>query len=124
MAGAYAPYSGFLVGAALRDGTGRVWTGANVENASYGLTVCAERVALLTAVAAGVRAFTAIAVSGSVDPCPPCGACRQVLYEFSPDLTVILSGAAGPEVHPLRSLLPLGFGPGQLTALSQALTES
>ncbi len=116
MAGAYAPYSRFHVGAALYDAEGRIWTGANVENASYGLTICAERVAVFTAVAAGSRAFTAIAVTGTTDPCPPCGACRQVLYEFAPNLTVILATPSGPRSVALRELLPLGFGPEKLVS--------
>lgn len=113
---AYAPYSGFPVGAALLSKGGRVFTGCNVENASYGLTVCAERVALFNAVSAGVREFAAIAVACGEAPCAPCGACRQVLYEFAPDLTVLLADGEGRrwETMPLSALLPKGFGPADL----------
>src|SRR5688572_5475496 len=88
---AYAPYSRFPVGAALLAVDGRVFTGCNVENASYGLANCAERVAIGKAVSEGARRFTAIAVVGPEDdvPCAPCGACRQVLYEFGHDMAVI-----------------------------------
>lgn len=113
---AYAPYSGFPVGAALLAQGGRVFTGCNVENASYGLTVCAERVALFKAVSEGVREFEAIAVACGEAPCSPCGACRQVLYEFAPDLKVILADGEGRrwETTSLSSLLPKGFGPADL----------
>ncbi|HEU68206.1 MAG TPA: cytidine deaminase [Candidatus Acetothermia bacterium] len=113
---AYAPYSGFRVGAALLSKGGRVFTGCNVENASYGLTVCAERVALFRAVSEGVREFEAIAVACGDSPCSPCGACRQALYEFAPDLTVILADGEGRrwEVVSLSDLLPQGFGPADL----------
>src|SRR5690349_1402627 len=86
---AHAPYSKFKVGAALLDSSGRVFTGCNVENASYGLTVCAERVALWKAVSGGERKFVALAVVADGErPPSPCGACRQVLWEFSEDLEV------------------------------------
>lgn len=113
---AYAPYSGFKVGAALLSRDGRVFTGCNVENASYGLTVCAERVALFKAVSEGAREFEAIAIACGKGPCAPCGACRQVLFEFAPDLTVIMTDAEGKEVRVTRlsELLPEGFGPGSL----------
>jgi len=113
---AYAPYSGFKVGAALLSRDGRVFTGCNVENASYGLTVCAERVALFKAISEGAREFEAIAIACGKVPCAPCGACRQVLFEFAPDLLVIMADAQGREVRraKLSELLPQGFGPKSL----------
>jgi cytidine deaminase len=109
---AYAPYSGFPVGAALLATDGRVYTGVNVENASYGLSTCAERTAVVRAMAEGARAFEAIAVVGPDDglPCPPCGSCRQILHEIAPDLLVITSTETGePGVAYLRNLLPFAF---------------
>ncbi|MDQ7794091.1 MAG: cytidine deaminase [bacterium] len=106
---AYAPYSGFAVGAALLAADGSVFTGANVENASYGLTLCAERVALAGAVAAGKREFAALAVvaEGST---VPCGACLQSLAEFAPSLPVILAEPGGPpRALELAHLLPKPF---------------
>jgi cytidine deaminase len=108
---AYAPYSGFRVGAAVLAGGG-VHVGCNVENASYGLTVCAERAAVAAAVAAGARRVDAIAVaSGTREPTPPCGACLQTLAEVSgPRLLVVLLGARGARVETtLGALLPRGF---------------
>lgn len=116
---AYAPYSGFRVGAALLVADGRVFTGANVENAAYAPTICAERVALPQAVVGGARDLLAIAVVGDGEgPCTPCGVCRQVLYEFAPDLVVLAAGAEGdPARYVLsRDLLPHGFGPARLRA--------
>ena len=108
---AYAPYSRFAVGAALRARSGRVYRGANVENASLSLSVCAERAAVFTAVNAGEREFDAIAiVTRAEEPTPPCGACRQVLLEFAPDLTLHLAGREGQsQSHTLAELLPLPF---------------
>jgi cytidine deaminase len=115
---AYAPYSRFPVGAAIQTAAGTVYRGCNVENASYGLTICAERVAVMTAVAAGERQVVAVAIDGgdADKPAPPCGACRQVLHEFGPDMQVILPGVgeAALEVLPLRAFLPRGFGPQDL----------
>jgi homotetrameric cytidine deaminase len=120
----YAPYSGFRVGAAVRTAGGKVFRGVNVESASYGLTTCAERVAIQTAVAAGERSFVAVAIDAdTLAPTPPCGACRQVLAEFG-DLEVLLAERRSPEAkqvdnpghrrHRLSELLPLSFGPRDL----------
>ena len=107
---AYAPYSHFLVGAALRAIDGRVFSGCNVENASFGLTMCAERVALGAAIAAGVRVFSAIAIAGPAErSAVPCGACRQVLAEFGLGLRVIYLRDAGITVTTLGELLPETF---------------
>jgi cytidine deaminase len=119
---AYAPYSNFQVGAALLTEDGTVVTGANVENASYGLSICAERVAVTAAVAAGQRRFTAIAVAvNGAEPASPCGACRQVLYEFpaGPDLQVVCAGDQGAlvEITTLGALLPGAFSPARLGIL-------
>lgn len=108
---AYAPYSQLKVGVALLTDRGDVIAGCNVENASYGLTMCAERAAVGTAVSRGSRSFVAIAiVSSRAGPCTPCGACRQVLAEFSDDLEVILERPDGTTWHlPLGGLLPHHF---------------
>lgn len=105
---AYAPYSKFAVGAALLTQDGPVFTGCNVENLSFGLTMCAERVAIGSAVAAGFRDFQCIAiVSNSSEPVSPCGACRQVLAEFSPHLRVLSATTQGKHVLlSLADLLP------------------
>jgi cytidine deaminase len=109
---AYAPYSNFLVGAAILAG-GRIFVGCNVENASYGESICAEQNAATTAVAEGERRFDAVAVVGSAgDPTPPCGACRQVLVEFGRDMPVIVETPDGKRVHwTMRQILPHAFGP-------------
>lgn len=116
--GAYAPYSGFHVGAAVLcdDEEGTVYTGCNVENASYPCGICAERVAVSKAVSEGKRRFRCIAiVGGSAEKCTPCGMCRQFLYEFAPDMTVLCGNKDGEydEVK-LSELLPRGFGPDSL----------
>lgn len=115
---AYAPYSGFPVGAALLSTEGEVFTGCNVENASYSLTQCAERVAMGRAIADGVRGFRAVAVVGpdAAASCPPCGSCRQVLWEFGEELLVVTPGAdrGSFRIFPIRELLPGAFGGGHL----------
>jgi len=114
---AYCPYSHFPVGAALLCADGAVFTGCNVENAAYGCAICAERTALVKAVSEGRReGFTRLAVAGRGDDyCWPCGACRQMLYEFAPDLTLLVARGDGDfVVLPLAELLPHGFGPKHL----------
>jgi cytidine deaminase len=113
---AYAPYSNFAVGAALVTDDGRHFGGANVENASYGVSICAERVAAATAVAAGAPGILAVAVFGSESTAtPPCGACRQFLYEFNPEMTVVSEGSNGERKEwRLSELLLDGFGPQDL----------
>ena len=113
----YVPYSGFPVGAALLCADGTVFTGCNVENAAYGSTICAERTALVKAVSEGRRDdFVKLAVVGnSKDYCWPCGACRQMLYEFAPNLTLLVArGDHAFVTLPLYELLPHGFGPKDL----------
>jgi cytidine deaminase len=113
---AYAPYSAYKVGAAIRTKRNKIHTGANVENASYGLTICAERAAVFAAVNAGDRELDAIAIVLAGDELPsPCGACRQVLHEFAPQLRVILATTSGRRrVAALADLLPDPFGPDRL----------
>ncbi len=108
---AHPPYSGFKVGAALEDSGGRIHTGCNIENASYGLTVCAERVALWKAMSEGVRTFRRIAVvTAAAKLTTPCGACRQLLWEFCGNIEVILANLQGDfRVIPLQDLLPEAF---------------
>jgi cytidine deaminase len=108
---AHAPYSHFHVGAALEAIDGRVFTGCNVENATYGLSVCAERVAIFKAISEGVRKFQRIAVSADTDVLtPPCGACRQILWEFCGDIEVILTNLKGKtETLRLKDLFPRPF---------------
>ena len=113
----YVPYSHFPVGAAILTEDGRVFTGCNVENAAYGSTICAERTAILKAVSEGCReGWTAIAIAGrGEDYCWPCGACRQMLYEFAPDLELLVGrGDRQFTKLTLAELLPHGFGPKAL----------
>jgi cytidine deaminase len=112
---AYVPYSHFPVGAALLGPDGQIFAGCNVENASFGLTICAERNAVAGAIAHGVRQFSAVAVVTG-NGITPCGACRQVLAEFNPDMTVIVADTAGRHrIYALSELLPAAFGPDQLS---------
>ena len=113
---ALAPYSGFKVGAALETRDGRVYTGCNIENASYGLTVCAERVALWKALSEGVREFRQIAVvTSAAIITSPCGACRQLLWEYCGDIAVHLHSLKGiDQQHRLADLLPLPFDKSSL----------
>lgn len=113
----YSPYSGYAVGACLLAADGRVFTGCNVENASYGLTMCAERSAVYHALNAGARQFTAIAVAAEGSMPYPCGACRQVLREFAPDLRVLVTDGHQIQKTTLEALLPNSFGPEALTRL-------
>jgi cytidine deaminase len=108
---AHAPYSKFRVGAALACADGRVFTGCNVENATYGLSVCSERVAVLKAVSEGARDFVAVAVCADTETLtPPCGACRQILWEFCGDVPVTMSNLAGKqETVQLSTLFPRAF---------------
>ncbi len=115
---AYAPYSNFPVGAAVLTADGAIVTGCNVENASYPVTNCGERVAICTAVAGGARTITAVAVyAPRVETVTPCGACRQIINEFKPaddELWMIFSSASGPFVVPFSEILPRAFGPRDL----------
>jgi cytidine deaminase len=114
---AYAPYSGFRVGAVVVTEDGHRFEGVNVENASYRMTTCAEQSAIATMATAGVRSpIVAVAVVGDGDdPCTPCGACRQTVFEFGPEAIVYASGDAGrPLVATITELLPHGFGPRRL----------
>jgi len=108
---AHAPFSHFKVGAALEDSTGRIHTGCNIENASYGLTLCAERVAVFKAVSEGVRGFRRVAVAADTETLtPPCGACRQILWEFCGDAELLLTNLKGKtETLRLKDLLPRPF---------------
>ncbi len=113
---AYVPYSAFQVGAAVLTASGRIFPGGNIENAAYPMTVCAERVALFSAYAAGEREIVALAVvTDTADVASPCGACRQVLFELAPHSTVLLLNLRGARrLTTPQELLPAGFGPTQL----------
>jgi len=108
---AFAPYSKFQVGAAIEDSDGRIHTGCNVENATYGLTVCAERVAVFKAISEGARQFRRVAVAADTDSLtPPCGACRQILWEFCGDVEIVLVNPRGKiETYRMRDLFPKPF---------------
>jgi len=110
----YVPYSHYPVGAALLGRDGTVYTGCNVENAAYGNTLCAERTALCKAISEGAREFEAIAIAAKSSAPFPCGACRQSLYEFAPDLRVMVTWDGNVRKTTLRELLPEGFGPSSL----------
>jgi len=111
MAHAHAPYSAFRVGAALLSASGVVYTGSNIESASYGLTICAERVAIFKAVSEGERRFQRlVVVADTPEPTPPCGACRQVIWELCGDIPVILANPSGNScTFTMRELLPYPF---------------
>ena len=113
---AYAPYSQFRVGAAVLGGTGQIYAGANVENASYPVGLCAERSAIATAVSAGERTLLAVAIATDTDdPVCPCGMCRQMIREFAEDLPIVLSTRADERHrHTLSALLPHSFSPRDL----------
>jgi cytidine deaminase len=108
---AHAPFSHFKVGAAVEDDAGRIYTGCNVENATYGLTLCAERVSIFKAVSEGARRFTRVAVVADTDQLtPPCGACRQILWEFCGDVEIVLANLRGKtETMRLGTLFPRAF---------------
>ncbi len=109
---AYTPYSKFKVGAAVLCDDGKIFTGCNIENASFGMSVCAERVAIFKAVSEGSTKFEAIAVIGDTDkPCSPCGACRQVISEFGEDIPLIMANLKGDvKIKKIGDLLPEAFG--------------
>jgi cytidine deaminase len=112
MKNAHAPYSKFRVGAAILTTSGKIFAGCNVENASYGMTNCAERTAIFSAVAelGPKMEIRAVAVTNDKGvPCSPCGACRQVIYEFGPEAIIFFEGASGPKQSPITELLPEGF---------------
>jgi len=113
---AHAPYSNFRVGAALRSTSGRIFSGCNVENASYGLTMCAERVAIFKAISDGERGFSALAVVTDADILtPPCGACRQLIWEFCGDIPVTIANLKGKtDVVQMKALFPRPFDDSNL----------
>jgi cytidine deaminase len=108
---AYAPFSKFKVGAAIEDSAGNIYTGCNVENATFGLTLCAERVAIFKAISEGAKGFKRVAVAADTDKLtPPCGACRQILWEFCGDIEIVLVNLQGKvEMLRLGALLPRPF---------------
>jgi len=108
---AYAPYSKFIVGSAVMTDDGFIFTGCNVENISFGLSICAERVAIFKAISAGYQKFKAIAIVGDTrGPCVPCGACRQVMIEFSPEMDVIMTNLQNEiKIQKAKELLPNAF---------------
>jgi cytidine deaminase len=110
---AYVPYSGYQVGAALLVRSGRIFTGCNVENASYGAAICAERVATVKAISEGERDLVMLAIVGDgMEPLAPCGICRQFLYEFNPELKLVLANLHGQVIEStLKQYLPNAFGP-------------
>ena len=112
----YSPYSHFPVGAALEGADSKVYTGCNVENAAYGSCICAERTALVKAVSEGCQSFRRLAVVGNgEDYCWPCGSCRQMLYEFAPELEILVARGDHDFIKTtLRELMPHGFGPEAL----------
>ena len=112
LARAYAPYSKFRVGAAILTVAGNIFTGCNIENASYGLTNCAERTAIFSAISAegeSMRLRAVAVINAQHVPCSPCGACRQVMFEFGPDCIVLFQGKSGIEESTASALLPAGF---------------
>ena len=112
---AYAPYSGFVVGAAVEAGSGRIYSGCNVENASFGLKVCAERIAIFNAIAAGeTNLRRLLAVADTAGPVYPCGACRQVMQEFNISEVILCNVAGSCRSFTLPELLPYGFSQGQM----------
>jgi cytidine deaminase len=117
-----APFSNFLVGAAVKTDEGKVYIGCNVESASYGLTVCAERVAIWKALSEGERHFTELAVVADTDTLtPPCGTCRQIIWEFAKNATIVLGNLHGEsQIVSIRELLPRAFDARFLTAAKEA----
>lgn len=115
-ANAYVPYSNFPVGAVLVTESGKIYTGTNVENSSYGLTICAERNAIFKAVSEGERRFTTLVVVADTDkPCMPCGGCRQVIREFGSEIKIIATNLSGQiKENTIAELLPDAFGPEDL----------
>jgi cytidine deaminase len=113
---AYTPYSKFKVGAAVLSADGKIFTGCNIENASFGLAVCAERVAIFKAISEGSIKFKAIAVIGDTDkPCSPCGACRQVISEFGENIPLIMANLKGDvKIKKIKELLPEAFSKNDL----------